>query len=176
MKKQTKSYAIFMGLIAGLSMQSMAFAQDVQVNPEINAAPIAQTQAVKKITPVSQSLTKTPSWQGKEVALRGRDVVSYHQSNKSRKGSKKYIANWDDTTWRFSSAENRDLFVENPERYVPQFGGFCPVALSNNHAKVGLSKHYTVVDEKLYLNYNRQARQDFRKTPKEYIVRAQLNF
>ena len=50
------------------------------------------------------------------------------------------------------------------------------MALSNNHAKVGLSKHYTVVDEKLYLNYNRGARKDFRETPKEYIVRAQLNF
>ena len=136
MTTQIKACSICLSLIAGLSIHSMAFAQDGQLNPEINATAISQSQAVKPT--ISQSLKKTASWQGEDVALRGRDVVSYHQSNKSRKGSKKYIANWDDTTWRFSSAENRDLFVENPERYVPEFGGYCPVALSNNHAKVGL--------------------------------------
>lgn len=169
MKNRIQTYSICLSLIAGLSIHSMAFAQDAKVTPP-------HSQAAKTLTRISQSTTKTASWQGEDLALSGRDVVSYHQSSKSRKGSKKYVANWDDTTWRFSSAENRDTFIENPEKYVPEFGGYCPVALSNNHAKVGLSKHYTVVDEKLYLNYNKQARKSFQETPKEYIVRAQLNF
>ena len=174
MKKRIQSYSIFLSLIAGLSLYSVGHAQNAQVKPELSVTPIADSQ--KAMTPISTTLGKTASWQGEKVALKGRDVVSYHQSSKSLKGKKKYSANWDSSTWRFASEENRDLFLKNPEKYTPQFGGYCPVALADNHAKVGLSKHYTVIDEKLYLNYNRGARENFRATPKEYIVRAQLNF
>ena len=174
MKKRIQSYSIVLSVAAGAVLSSAGHAQEAQIKSQINATPISESH--QTITPISQSQIRTASWQGQKVALRGRDVVSFHQSDTSLKGKKEYSAKWDSTTWRFASAQNRDLFLKNPERYTPEFGGYCPVALADNDAKVGLTRHYTVIDEKLYLNFNRQARKNFRETPKEYIVRAQLNF
>jgi len=144
MKKRIQSYSIFLSLVAGAALSSAGHAQEAQIKSQINATPISESH--QTIAPISQSQISTASWQGQKVALRGRDVVSFHQSDTSLKGKKEYSAKWDSTTWR------------------------------DNDAKVGLTRHYTVIDEKLYLNFNRQARQNFRETPKEYIVRAQLNF
>ena len=167
-------------LMAAISLSfgvtSLAFAQPKQQG-QVAVAPHAIEEA--EIIPINAPFVKTgrsASWQGQEVAISGRDVVSYHNAIKPVKGSKQIVANWDNTQWRFSSEENRDLFLKNPERYVPEFGGFCPVALADNHTKVGKSSHYTVVDEKLYLNYNRKTRSSFNESPDNFLWRAQLNF
>ena len=187
MNKQNQLYSIFATFMIGLSVHSVGQAQDMQDKMEKKVMPAAQTME-KKMMPTAQSEEFEPvitlfsasslpsSWEGQDVALRGNDVVSYFQAEQPLEGSEKYTAQWDNTTWHFSSEENRDLFEKNPDKYVPAFGGYCPVALSKNMAKVGFTKQYTVVDEKLYLNYNQEARDEFRETPKEYIVRAQLTF
>jgi len=115
-------------------------------------------------------------WQGKDVALSGRDVVSYHTNDAPLEGSKKYAAIWDNSKWQFSSEKNRDLFLQNPEKYVPEFGGLCPVALAENKAKIGHVNQYSIVDEKLYFNFDEQASSQFSKNPDNFLVRAQLNF
>ena len=70
-----------------------------------------------------------PRWRDKEVALSGRDVVSYSQDSGPVEGKKEYSAEFDDTKWYFKTKENRDAFKANPNKYVPEFGGYCPVAL-----------------------------------------------
>ena len=110
------------------------------------------------------------------MAVGGRDVLSTGSNNGLLQGSKEYSAEWDNTMWYFVNAENRDLFLENPEKYVQQFGGFCPVALAAGKAKIGRTNQFTRIDNKLYLNYNKHNRDNFASAPEDYILRAQVNW
>ena len=58
------------------------------------------------------------------VAIKGYDTVAYHTEGKAVKGSKKISHKWNDAKWYFASAANRDLFIKDPERYAPQYGGY----------------------------------------------------
>jgi YHS domain-containing protein len=88
------------------------------------------------------------------VAIQGYDVVSYFTKGEPVQGSKDFPHSWNGTTWYFSSAENRDLFAKNPEKYAPQYGGACAFATSLGKKEVGSPKHWTIKDGKLYLNSN----------------------
>jgi YHS domain-containing protein len=58
------------------------------------------------------------------VAIRGFDTVAFHTDKRAVKGKKEFSYQWNDATWYFKSAENRDLFAADPLRYAPQFGGY----------------------------------------------------
>lgn len=58
------------------------------------------------------------------VAIKGYDTVAYFTEGSAVKGKSKFYYNWSDAKWYFSSKENRDLFIANPERYAPQYGGY----------------------------------------------------
>ena len=58
------------------------------------------------------------------VAIKGYDTVAYHTEGRAVKGHRKYSHTWNDAKWYFTSAENRDLFAAEPERYAPQYGGY----------------------------------------------------
>ena len=133
-----------------------------------------QTETIQ-VTPETLQTSRPAIWQGQELAIAGRDVVSLY-GDKPKEGKKKYVVEYDDTTWRFSSKKNRDLFKADPAKYVPEFGGFCPVALAGNHSKIGKSTHYNIVDDKLYLNFDTEAENAFKKRPNDFLVRAQINF
>lgn len=116
------------------------------------------------------------SWHGKDVALRGRDVVSFFADSGPVKGSKKYAADWDGTKWHFSNQENRDAFKADPKKYIPEFGGYCPVALSRGEVKIGRTNQFTRIDDKLYLNYNSDLKREFGSNPDDYILKAQVSW
>ena len=168
MRQRNRTYSALAGIVVGLSFYSIGQAQ--------SSTTFTQNEFSENPISLSQTPTRPSSWQGQAVALEGQDVVSFFKSDAPSVGSEKYSAKWDDTTWHFSSEENLDLFAKNPYKYVPEFGGYCPVSLAHNEAKIGLTKHYTVEDEKLYLNYNQTAQDEFRRRPKEYIVQGQLKF
>ena len=58
------------------------------------------------------------------VAIKGYDTVAYHTEGRAVKGHSKYSHEWNDAKWHFTSAENRDLFAADPERFAPQYGGY----------------------------------------------------
>jgi len=58
------------------------------------------------------------------VAIKGYDTVAYHTEGRAIKGQSKFSHEWNDAKWYFTSAENRDLFTADPERYAPQYGGY----------------------------------------------------
>ena len=57
------------------------------------------------------------------VAIRGFDAVAFHTEKRAVKGKKEFFYQWNDARWFFKSAENRDLFLADPLRFAPQFGG-----------------------------------------------------
>jgi methionine-R-sulfoxide reductase len=72
------------------------------------------------------------------VILQGYDVVSYFKSDGPKKGDVKIRENFEGATYLFSSALNREAFVRDPKKYVPQFGGWCAYAVANSKSKVDI--------------------------------------
>jgi YHS domain-containing protein len=88
------------------------------------------------------------------VAIKGYDPVAYFIDGKPVKGSDQYSFEWNGAKWRFSTDQNRKLFMEHPEKYAPQYGGFCAYGVSQGK-KVGIDpKAWSISDGKLYLNYD----------------------
>ncbi|MDP6952813.1 MAG: YHS domain-containing (seleno)protein [Alphaproteobacteria bacterium] len=63
------------------------------------------------------------TWLGN--AIEGYDAVAYHLEGKPVEGSDAFEHDWEGATWRFASAENRDLFAADPAKYAPAYGGYC---------------------------------------------------
>jgi len=166
-----KSHTFLAAAALTVCWQGLSHAQTAPSvpTPETVQAEVVQAAPVK-------TATRAASWQGQDVALKGQDVVSYFGDEAPVQGSEEFFVDWDDTRWRFSSEKNRDLFEQDPIKYVPEFGGYCPVALAGNHAKIGTITHYTVLDQKLYLNYNEEFATVFKERPDNFLVRASLNF
>jgi YHS domain-containing protein len=84
----------------------------------------------------------------------GYDLVSYFQ-NKAEKGDKQFTVTHEGVNYKFHSAENAQTFQQNPEAYLPQYGGFCAYAIANSGKRVGVNpKTFTITNGKLYLFYN----------------------
>ncbi len=106
------------------------------------------------------------------TAIKGYDAVAYHTQSKPVEGSKEFTVEWNDATWRFSSAENRDLFKADPTKYAPQYGGWCAYAMAQGK-KVNIDPEaWKIVDGKLYLNYSKKVQADWSKDIPGYVTKA----
>ncbi len=109
-------------------------------------------------------------------AIRGYDAVAYHLEKMPVKGDNDYKAEWNGATWRFASAENRDMFLEDPEKWAPRYGGYCAWAVSNNYTAKTDPDAWSIVDDKLYLNYNKSVRQTWSQDAAGNIERGDANW
>ena len=66
------------------------------------------------------------------VAIKGYDTVNYFTEKKPAKGAKEFSTNYKGAKWDFKNTTNLTLFIESPEKYTPQFGGYCAYAISQN--------------------------------------------
>ncbi|MFB3105545.1 MAG: YHS domain-containing (seleno)protein [Pseudomonadales bacterium] len=110
------------------------------------------------------------------LAIEGYDPVAYFIEDKPVKGDSEFEYEWQAAHWRFSSAENRDLFVSNPEKYAPQYGGYCAYAVSQDTTAGIDPDQFTIVDDKLYLNYSAKVRETWRADRDAYILAADKNW
>jgi YHS domain-containing protein len=91
----------------------------------------------------------------KEYAAEGYDVVSYFMNKKPVIGNKKTQTTFDGAKFKFSSAKNLALFIANPTKYIPQYGGYCAYAMGAKGTKVSIDpKTFEIRDGKLYFFYN----------------------
>ena len=86
------------------------------------------------------------------LAIKGYDPVSYFTTGKPTQGLAQFTTTYKGATYRFVSAENRDQFIAAPEKYVPQYGGYCAYAISLNRIADIDPDEWAIVDSKLYLN------------------------
>ena len=89
------------------------------------------------------------------VAIEGTDPVAYFEQGAPVAGSSDFEHEWMGATWRFASAENRDRFAADPEKYAPQYGGYCAWAVSQGYTAKIDPAAWKIVDDKLYLNYSK---------------------
>lgn len=119
---------------------------------------------------------KAEVFQTHEGAIRGYDAVAYFLAGKPVKGEKQFSLTYKDAIWYFSSEENKKLFSESPEKYMPQFGGYCSYAVSQNYTYETDPAAFTIVNDKLYLNYNQKTMDHWRSKQVEYIESATKNW
>ncbi|PPC85759.1 MAG: YHS domain protein [Hyphomicrobium sp.] len=109
---------------------------------------------------------------GADFAAGGYDVVAYHKDGAPKVGRQEFATEWKNATWRFSSAENLADFKQSPEKYAPQYGGYCAYGLAKGYPAHGDPKHWAIVDGKLYLNYNGDVQTTWNKDHQSYITAA----
>lgn len=91
----------------------------------------------------------------KGYAAHGYDVVAYFD-DRALEGQTAYSTTFDGVDYKFSSKENLDKFLTNPEKYAPQYGGYCAYAVAVSGKKVGINPEtFEIRDDKLYLFYNK---------------------
>ena len=110
------------------------------------------------------------------IALHGFDPVAYFTQNRAVKGDAQLTAAYHGVTYEFASKEDQAAFQANPEKYVPQYGGFCAFAASKG-AKADIDPHeFAINDGKLYVNNNERALKLFQEDVKGNIEKADHNW
>lgn len=110
------------------------------------------------------------------AAIRGYDPVAYFTEGKPVQGKPEFTHQWKGATWRFASAANRDRFAAAPEQYAPQYGGYCAYGVASGYAVKTEPDAWSVVDGKLYLNYDRNVQASWVKDIPGYIRKADANW
>lgn len=114
---------------------------------------------------------------GKErAAARGYDVVAYFTENKPLKGIAEFELQHAEVKWLFSSQENLELFKKDPEKYMPQYGGYCAYAVARGSTASSKPEYFTIHDDKLYLNYSKSVYKRWIKDKDKYISDASKNW
>ena len=110
------------------------------------------------------------------LALRGYDPVAYIEVGQPTMGLPALSHTYKGSTFRFASEANLKKFVADPEKYAPQFGGFCALGTANGYKVKTEPDAFKVVDGKLYLNYNRKVLELWTQDQAGYISRANKNW
>lgn len=110
------------------------------------------------------------------AAVRGTDVVAYFTDGKAVAGLPQFVHQWNSAEWRFASSANRDAFAAEPQKYAPQYGGFCAWAVSQNYTAPIDPDAWKIVNGKLYLNYSRFVQLRWQLDTEGNITRADANW
>jgi YHS domain-containing protein len=110
------------------------------------------------------------------LAIRGYDPVAYFAEQRPVPGQAEFSLDWMGATWRFASAANRDAFAAEPERYAPQYGGYCAYAVSQGYTASIDPDAWKVVDDKLYLNYSKSVQRRWQRDIPGHIAKGDQNW
>jgi YHS domain-containing protein len=92
----------------------------------------------------------------KDLAINGYDPIAYFTQQKAVKGNKQLSAIFEGVTYYFSSQSNKDLFLKDPKKFEPAYGGWCAYAMGANNEKVEIDPEtFKILNGKLYLYYHK---------------------
>ncbi len=109
-------------------------------------------------------------------AANGYDVVAYFEESRPVKGSDEFSTSWNGGTWLFSNEQNLERFKAEPGRFAPQYGGYCAFGTADGHKASTQPDAWTIVDNKLYLNYNNDVKALWLKDTTGFINKANQNW
>jgi hypothetical protein len=110
------------------------------------------------------------------LGLSGYDAVAYFSESKAVPGSPQFEHQWAGLRWRFASAAHLKAFAAAPEKYAPQYGGYCAYAVFKNRIAPADPEAWKVVDGKLYVNFDKNVRALWEKELPDAIPRADRNW
>lgn len=106
--------------------------------------------AINKLTYCDSIIFKDSN----NIAINGFDVVSYHIDSSAVKGNDSIFHIHANAKWLFINEKNRNDFIESPEKFIPQFGGYCSYGMKFGGLYPTDPKAFTLYNEKLYLNFS----------------------
>ena len=106
------------------------------------------------------------------VAIQGYDPVAYFADNTAVPGNANITASHDGAIYQFASEDRKAAFEADPARYAPQYGGYCAYAAAQGAKASVEPEQFTIVDDKLYLNFNADVRQRWNQDRAGYIEKA----
>ncbi len=109
-------------------------------------------------------------------AVGGYDTVTYFTDKQPVKGLDEYSTTYKGAKWYFSNRKNLELFTANPEKFAPQYGGYCAWAVAEGGTAKGDPLHWSLYNGKLYLNYDKTIKNRWLKNVDEFITRADANW
>lgn len=130
--------------------------------------------------PVSRALGATTELivvdRNSGLAIYGFDPVAYFTDSKAKAGIEDLEFSYGGAAWRFSNEGNRAAFEKDPDVYMPQFGGYDPVAVSEGVARPGHPEFFAIHHQRLFLFYSAEAKQAFEADPDGNTTRADANW
>jgi YHS domain-containing protein len=112
------------------------------------------------------------------VAIMGYDTVAYFTDGRAVKGSEEFSYEWLGTPWHFASKEHQDMFVSDPVKYAPQYGGYCAAEVAGTGSvTVNIDPEaFKIIDGKLYLIYDAGNATAFADNAADLVPKANDNW
>ena len=107
------------------------------------------------------------------LAIDGYDPVAFFTDSKAEAGSGEFELRYAGATWRFVNGGDRSAFAQQPEVYMPQYGGYDPVGVARGVAVPGNPRVWAIVGERLFLFYDGTQREKFISNPARYLAVSQ---
>jgi len=105
-------------------------------------------------------------------AIKGYDPVAFFTDSKPVMGADSLSYSWKGANWLFANRQNLQLFKANPEKYAPQYGGYCAYGASQGHKAPSEVDTWTILNGKLYFNYNQKVKEIWTKDEPGNIQKA----
>ena len=109
-------------------------------------------------------------------AIKGYDVVDFFKVQQPVMGTDSFAYTYKKVQWLFSSRENLEAFKADPEKYIPQYGGYCAYGTSQGHKAPTETGTWTIVNDRLYFNYNQKVKSMWLKDQQALIKKADLQW
>jgi YHS domain-containing protein len=109
-------------------------------------------------------------------AIKGYDPVAFFTESKPVMGQDSLTLQWNGATWYFADRKNLESFRSAPERYAPQYGGYCAYGTAQGHKAPTEVETWSILDGKLYFNYNQKVKEAWSKDRPGMIKKADQNW
>ncbi|GAB5504358.1 YHS domain-containing (seleno)protein [Pyruvatibacter sp.] len=150
--------------------------RDLRLAIEIIASILVLVVALVAAAPAHASKDKVYTSLFSNVAVSGYDPVAYFREGKPVEGSSAFELEHEGYTYRFANQTNLDDFIADPEAFAPQYGGYCAWAVSQGYTASADPDNWTIVDGKLYLNYNDDVQSTWETDIPGFIEKADSNW
>lgn len=120
-----------------------------------------------------QLAAKNKIFSSNGIAIKGYDAVAFFNQNRAVKGEAKHQTQWENVNWYFSTLENLNLFKQSPEKYAPQFGGYCALGAAHLGAVPTNPRAFSIHAGKLYFNMTDEVRVTWKLNADFHIQRAE---
>lgn len=131
---------------------------------------------VLAMLPTATLAAEPPVYSRRGVAIRGADPVAYWDGNGPVDGLRSITGEWNGATWRFATEANRDAFLADPERFAPEYGGYCAYAMARGQIARTIPEAWSIVDNRLFLNFNLDIRAQWETELPDAIGLADANW
>jgi hypothetical protein len=130
----------------------------------------------------ASAVSDAPGWaddappSGMRVALGGYDPVAYFTDGHPVKGTQEFWSVFDNAVYFFRNGEHRAIFSAAPDRYAPQYAGFCAMSMSHGMKMEADPEAWIISDDKLFVFFAKDGIPGFKEEPKIIVGKADANW